>query len=153
MSMTTGVISGMVAICALGVGYYSYNSKHKSKPEIKVKELKQEQDVKLSQKTYVSLNYVPKNTKPTPKTTYISNSNQSHKSNNYVEDDDNLLNSAIGIGFISSASDSDDSSHKHSHHSSHSYHDSHDSDSSSYSSYDSGGSCDSGGCDCSCGCD
>jgi len=119
MSMTIGVISGMVAIGALGIGYYLYNSKHKSKyqsnskPEIKVKESK-EQDVKLSQKTYTPLNYVPKNTKPTSKTTYGSNSNKSRKSNNYVEDDDNLLSSSIGFGIINSSSDSDDCSNKHS---------------------------------------
>ena len=108
MSMTIGVISGMVVLGVLGTGYYlyNYNSKYKStpspKPEIKVKELKQDQEVKLSQKTYAPLNYVPKNTKPTSKTTYSFNSNKSHKSNNYVEDDDNLLSSSIGFGIINS---------------------------------------------------
>jgi len=156
MSMTIGVISGMVALGAFGIGYYLYNSKNKSipnsnsKPEIKVKEIKQKQKVELSQKTYAPLNYVPKNTKPTPKTTYNSNSNQNRKNNNHVEDD-YLLNTSIGFGIISSASDDHDS-HKHSYHSSHSYHDSHDSGSSSHSSYDSGGSSDSSSCDCG-GCD
>lgn len=150
MSITIGVISGVVTIGTLGIGYCLYNFKHKSnsKPEIKVKELKQEQEVQLSQKTYAPLNYIPKNTKPTSKTTYSSN--KSRKSNNYVEDDDNLLISSIGFGIISSPSDSDDCSHKHSYHSSHSYHDLY--DSGSHSSYDSSGSSDSGGCDCG-GCD
>jgi len=84
MSMTIGVISGMVALGVLGTGYYLYNSKYKSympnsKPEIKVKESK-EQEIKLSQKTYAPLNYIPKNTKPISKPTYSSNSNKSHKS-------------------------------------------------------------------------
>jgi len=97
MSITIGVISGVVAIGTLGIGYYLYNSKYNSKSETKVKEIKQEPEVKLLQKTYTPLNYVPRNTKPTSKTTYSSSSNKSCKSNNYVEDDD-LLSSSIGIG-------------------------------------------------------
>jgi len=150
MSMSIQVVSGIALLGVMGTGYFlikSLGEKKKSEKEIIVPHYSQPQErIKISKDEVKSSSIFINNSNTGRNPQYSRNTTPTRKSNSYVEDD-NLLNSAIGFGIINS---SVSHSHKHSYDHSYSHHDSH--DCGSHSSYDSGGSYDSGSCDCG-GCD
>jgi len=161
MSMSIGVITGLIALGGLGVGYYLINSKN-----TKRKKLENEVIVPYTRPVQERIKFAKVNTNVKNTTITTSNvkksqiplrsSNTTRSHNTYDDDDLSLLNTVMMINATDSISDNHN-------HRSHNYSDSHDHGSSSHSSsydshssYDSSSSSssyDSGSCDCSCGCD
>jgi len=133
MSMSIGVITGFVALGGLGIGYYLINSKNntknnKSEKEIIVPYTRPARERIQFTKVSTDIKSTPiatSNIKRNSTPSRSSNTTRNH--NTYVDDDFYPIYHDYGSSYHSSSHDS-------------------------HSSYDSGG-CDSGSCDCDCGCD
>lgn len=151
MLTSTIIISGVVVLGALGIGYYLINSKSKNKESKKEVNIQEAKPYEFNSKSTPTYNPIQNSTTKLT-SSHLKRPTTAYR-NNHSNDTSDLLDTIIAVEVIDSLSDN----HKHSHYStpsyeSHSYESSYNSD--SYSSYDSGGSsCDSGSCDCGGGCD